>query len=639
MALVFFAFAGYSQISLNSKTNVGVKKDKSQKISSQQKVEIWSEDFDGEVNWTFGSDVGTKAWDVADTTPNPNNFTSDITPSDGIDNPVPCPPIWRYMGLTYVNSYSESHGNFAWVDGITDLIYGSVATYNCWIRFDNINTTGYNTPKLSWIQNYKAFNYDFCYVDYSIDGGTTWTAVEVTDNNTVTTNQYANDYQEIILPAIGNQANVSIRFRWENASTDEDYGAGYGWEIDDILISETPENDLELTWGVMNFFEGVDYTDPANAAYFHYSSHYGMVANEQYANTDVDVSWFNIRVVNNGTASVTPTVNVVVTDPNGTELYNQDLVGVELATGQIDTLDVIESLSLGSAALLGTYNVTYSVFVDGVDDYTPENNTGVSSFQVSDVTMARDMNNITGSVGLCNFSSGGNDGEMLATSYLYGFETPIQSMSVYIASGTDVGTSFVGHIMQYDAGTEDWVDIGTTSLIDIAAEDIGTWKTVEFADPIYVQFETDEVSKTIRAAVEIYYNGLENFWIGYDKTVKHSIWGTQWFFTDEATWYSLTNWGLGGVGIRLYNDIIEEVVNDNTSSIVIFPNPSFGTLNIENVEGANVQIINMMGQVVENIENAQMVNTVDMSKYANGTYFVKVINGSETSTHKVNLMK
>lgn len=622
MALAVITTTAFAQISADYKVSA-LNKEKSEVSVKHTKTAFWTENFDGgSVTWTLGHDTGTKEWFVGDAT------TGDANIGD-------------YMGWI-TEAPTSTTGQFAMVGGITDLLNGTVAPYNCWIQFDGINTTGYSSPKLSWTQNFRKFNEDECYVDYSTDGGANWTSVAVAVNNNTTTNQYGPDYPELILNAIGNQPSVSIRFRWYNTSSDQSYGAGYGWQIDDIQISATPENDLVLNWGVMNFFEGVDYTVAGNEDYFHYSSHYGMVPDEQYAST-VGVSWFNFNVENKGTATVTPSVNVVVLDPDGIEVYNKDIVGVPLATGQIDTLDLMEDMVLGENPLKGTYSITYTLSIDGgAEDSNPDDNVKLSAFQVSDMTMARDMNNITAQAEIGNFSNGGNDTEKMATRYLYAYEGYIRAISVFIGSSTTPGTQFVGHIMQYE--TDAWTDITTTTTIDITEENVGTWVTVPLADDVYVQFDDGENTKSILAAVEIFYNGDGNtFTIGYDRSVKHSIWGTLWFFTEGSsanTFVSLTNWSLGGLGIRLYGENPDAVELPNLEENVnIYPNPASSTLNIENVEGANVQIVNMMGQVVENIEKANMVNTVDMSKYADGTYFVKVINGSEVSTYKVNLMK
>ena len=619
--LAIFASSVFAQYSAEFK----IAQEKKDVVSVKKEFKggaLWEENFDGAVTWSFGADEGTKSWAVGEPTDFPSEFG-------------------QYMGWI-TEAPTNTTGKFAGVTGIPDLLAANVDPYNCWIRFDGINTTGCAVPKLSWTQNFRKFNYDECYVDYSLDGGASWTPVAVTMNNGTTTNQYAPDYPELLIPGMGNQSNVSIRFRWYNPSDDNNYGAGYGWQIDDIMITATPAYDMALNWAVVNFFEGVDYTDPQYADYFHLSSHYGQIPQAQYSTPNA-VSWFNIRVQNKGTEIVTPVVNVKVFNPNETEIYNQNVTGNAMPIDAIDTLDLLEDLYLGANPTIGMYRVEYTLSIQGQSDANTEDNTYESFFMVTPDQFGRDVDNITAQVTPGNYSIGGNDGEMMGTTYLYMFEEYIRTISVFIGPATTPGTSFIAHVMQYDEGSSSWVDLATSEFIEIQESDLGTWKHVNPSDEVYVTLDGNDAKK-ILVGIEIYYNGVDNdFYIGYDKTDKHSIWGTKWYFLSGSfanQWVSLTNWGLGGLGVRVSSiDLVNAENNVINNNINIYPNPSNGVLNIENVAGAKVQIVNMMGQVVENIENAQIFNTVDMSKYANGTYFVKVINGAQVNTYKVNLMK
>ncbi len=66
--------------------------------------------------------------------------------------------------------------------------------------------------------------------------------------------------------------------------------------------------------------------------------------------------------------------------------------------------------------------------------------------------------------------------------------------------------------------------------------------------------------------------------------------------------------------------IDEEIAN----SIDVYPNPTNSTITIANAEGQSVVVLNTLGQIVAEIENASENQTIDLSNLANGTYFVKV---------------
>jgi len=72
-----------------------------------------------------------------------------------------------------------------------------------------------------------------------------------------------------------------------------------------------------------------------------------------------------------------------------------------------------------------------------------------------------------------------------------------------------------------------------------------------------------------------------------------------------------------------------------TSAISVFPNPANSVVTVANAENANIVILNMVGEVVANVENASANQTIDMSNLANGTYFVRV----NAEVFKINLVK
>ncbi|MDA3910744.1 MAG: Omp28-related outer membrane protein [Bacteroidales bacterium] len=87
---------------------------------------------------------------------------------------------------------------------------------------------------------------------------------------------------------------------------------------------------------------------------------------------------------------------------------------------------------------------------------------------------------------------------------------------------------------------------------------------------------------------------------------------------------------------------LQTLVSVNTAfntELDIYPNPSTGILKITNVNNADIQIINQLGQVVLNINDAKNLNLVDLSELPNGTYIVKVIQNETVSTAKILLSK
>ena len=71
------------------------------------------------------------------------------------------------------------------------------------------------------------------------------------------------------------------------------------------------------------------------------------------------------------------------------------------------------------------------------------------------------------------------------------------------------------------------------------------------------------------------------------------------------------------------------------SAISVYPNPANEMFTVANAEGATIVVVNSLGQVVANIENADANQTIDASNFANGTYFVKV----NAEVIKINVVK
>jgi len=82
-------------------------------------------------------------------------------------------------------------------------------------------------------------------------------------------------------------------------------------------------------------------------------------------------------------------------------------------------------------------------------------------------------------------------------------------------------------------------------------------------------------------------------------------------------------------------------VNENTmASVKIYPNPVNSNLKIENMnEVTDINIYNVTGQVVRTIPSATGSIDVDMSNLSNGLYFIKMQNGKNVRTEKIQVVR
>jgi len=78
------------------------------------------------------------------------------------------------------------------------------------------------------------------------------------------------------------------------------------------------------------------------------------------------------------------------------------------------------------------------------------------------------------------------------------------------------------------------------------------------------------------------------------------------------------------------------------SYISCYPNPTMGDLNVKvsaQLSNASLHVVNMCGQTVLQRENLSGLNTIDLSSFANGTYFIVLEENGVAYSQKVVLQK
>lgn len=106
------------------------------------------------------------------------------------------------------------------------------------------------------------------------------------------------------------------------------------------------------------------------------------------------------------------------------------------------------------------------------------------------------------------------------------------------------------------------------------------------------------------------------------------------------------------IGFHAYSDAdmyllkVDNVVIDISTEVAslenvvnIYPNPAKETVTITNVNGADVVVYNIIGEVVASFDNASDKVMVDVSNLAEGTYIVNIKTANETITKKINVIK
>ena len=71
----------------------------------------------------------------------------------------------------------------------------------------------------------------------------------------------------------------------------------------------------------------------------------------------------------------------------------------------------------------------------------------------------------------------------------------------------------------------------------------------------------------------------------------------------------------------------------------VYPNPATTVINIDNAEGAQISVFDLSGRMVSSVNSASAYQTIDASNLAEGMYIVRIANGDNVITKKINVVR
>ncbi|MBE9510434.1 MAG: T9SS type A sorting domain-containing protein, partial [Bacteroidetes bacterium] len=84
-----------------------------------------------------------------------------------------------------------------------------------------------------------------------------------------------------------------------------------------------------------------------------------------------------------------------------------------------------------------------------------------------------------------------------------------------------------------------------------------------------------------------------------------------------------------------YNVIVNSISEIQISGVKIFPNPTTGKITIEGINIEMIEVLNIEGQIIEQIEVEKDKTDIDLSSLSKGVYFVKVITNKGIEIKKI----
>lgn len=554
----------------------------SQNEDAGNRAVLWSEDFASGIPATW----------------------SNVTVSGPVD--------WKYTTVGHTGDYptspiqSTTSGNgWAIVDSDGDNFSGGGAE-DSQLTTDVIDLTGSGDIKLEFMQMFREWQADITTVRLTTDGGNNWTDWVINDG----IGQAGTPNPDIVTLNItaavaANPANVQIQFWWQGSWD-------YGWQIDDINISDIPPNDLRIRKPSFAGTGGIEYYQNTATQAVPYT--FSAFIKNQGLNDQTNV---NLEVdVDDGSGSVF----------SGT--------GTALATQPVDQEDSFSVATAFTPAGVGTYTATYSATSDQTDD-DPSNNTLTTVFQITECTMARDNDIFDGRL------SNGADSYEYGCLYEISAGEDLTSISVFIEDSTDGAAGVLAYGVVYEddgAGGQTYMD--QTSDYTIQASDVGGWITLNFNNPVAL------TGGGLYYIMVGHYGGPDALYIGRGTNAAAP---QTCFILDGAdnTWYYTTRTPMvrAGVGCPVG---VEELTENGITLGQNQPNPFNGTTNInyELTEATNVtfEVVDVTGKVVMELNEGNIAAgahniVLDADKLESGVYFYSIITDNNRITQQMVVTK
>jgi len=588
------AFLGASSFAFNQvvqKAPSHVTKNTEKAISSNNDgvkapgISLWESDFSNAADWTIGGNGNQGTWVIGD--------AADLTE-----------PTY----YTTITSPTAANG-FAFFEGVPFLLAGSVDVQNAWVEMSSsIDCSAYLQVTLKFNQSYRAFNDDNTLIEVSLDGGVTWEQTEDV-NPTIIVNTNASETEIFRNFDVNNSADVRFRFRWENTNDDDQFGSGYAWMVDDVVVSTLADHDIAV--------RGLNY---GTAGLFYYQIPLAQVA----------PIGSSVVLINQGTADQTNA------QFNAAESINNNYMGASapatIVAGSEDSVTVATAFTPGNQ---GSYQLDYTVSYDNTDD-VPSNNVMRSyRFTVGENVYARDSST-QASIGTIYGSTTGANADpspreqQAGTLYDIYTDASLTAIDFQFGDLVTAGELVYGEI--FDSNL-DPIPNGETIPYTIEAGDEGSYHTLAFATPINLV-----TGQTYCVTVKCFNTDFSVAVAGQSVPQTSFV-----YYNDVDTWFYTTRTPV----IRMNFDPTLSVDKDELSNLNVtqnYPNPFANETTVEfslnEASDVSYTVVDLTGKVMSDVKGVNTMAgdhkiTIDGTSFANGIYYLNIKAGESNVTRKM----
>lgn len=564
---------------------------------------IWQNDFSDANEWVFANtSIPPLDWSI--------ETNSDLNALNGLTAlpPALTPLVTTTVGNGFLFISSDATGGG---DNDGTPVEVTVTTAS------PIDLSAWPYVQITFEHNYRWWQ-DTRAVRVSGDYGSTWTEFTITDANGYPNLQNSGNPEVTtydISSVAGGQDSVLVQFYY----FDNDIWAWY-WAVDDVSISEIPDNALEISSGVQGgWWQG--YLTAGGDGYDYTFKPLSQLTSNPYS--------FEAVLRNAGLAPQNTYLNVEVKDYTGTTVYSD--ISSTLLLDLSYPQDTFVANSTYSPTSIGVYDIS----MWGTGDSA---STSITNLQttVTDYIYGRDEDSPDGywRVGRsCGGMILGVKYDMYADVTLYGID-------VHVADNSVVGTNMYAVLYEDDAAG-DPIYLTQTDDYAITAADLGNWVTIPFDGGEQLFAGTPYV-----AAVAGYANPIDTFQISVSGVSQAGTYiqdnGCDIGSGGFGSWYNTSDVPM----IRMnFNPLALSSSDIFIGEFSVYPNPNQGkfTIDLTKYERTfgheyTISISNVLGQeVYSNIVQviACYSETIDLSEMDKGVYIVKVSHNRNTYTEKL----
>lgn len=500
--------------------------------------------------------------------------------------------------------------------GHPDVIVEFASKYRCWDNFTDvercyleISVDGVNWPDIATLEESEGLAED----GMGNVVGQRWEVFPEADRGWETTDPEVRRFD--ISELAGEQATVYLRLRWVGQW-------GYAWMIDDLVVFDTPANDLRIS----NYVSHTDYETS------------GIWEARTWPNSQIIEMDFAVEAGNMGTATQpNSTLSMTINDVDAG--YS---AGVDIAYGMSDTLRVTYTPD----AAAGTYDAVYTIASDSLDQY-PEDNMASDQYAVTEFSYGRDNGMLAGLS-----PADGTVDYLAAVPYDIFNEQMIYGIDVAVMDASQTETDVVCHLFdwaEWNAGGDQYSglvasseELSLESNFMWSGDGAVNWYTFAFEDPYLA-----EANGAVMAVFE--HLGGDNVQIGSSlDQAEQTVFVYGPFGSGSAyDWYFST----GAYMVRLNLDpncessvAVSEVKGEGFVLGNAYPNPANETarvkFNLDHTANVSFEVMDITGALVLDVEQGRLPagqhsTTLNVEGLTAGLYTYTIIVDGARATNKL----